>query len=117
MLLYGFYFIYCLGRASEPRPSLLVVGGSSCAWFVQLSLTDCLLVFTFYILSRLMPSGLKSMWGNSGLRFSRLGFYQNVYHKRFIPVSSYHYGLCMLILCDLTLDPRMHWCVARTKVM
>ena len=34
----------------------------------------------------------------------------------YLALSS-HCGLCTLILCAGTLDPRIHWWVARTKVM
>ena len=46
-----------------------------------------------------------------------LGFYRRTYLNRLILALSSHYGRCTLILCAGTLDPRMHWCVACTKVI
>ena len=39
------------------------------------------------------------------------------YVKRLILVTYSHFGRRTLILCDVTLDPQMHRCVDRTKVM
>ena len=46
-------------------------------------------------------------------RFDVLSAYLNSAN----PALSSHCGLCTLILCADTLDPRIHWYVARTEVM
>ena len=45
-----------------------------------------------------------------------LGFPCPAYLKRFSPVPSSHWGSCMLILCAVTLNPWVPWCVDCTKV-
>ena len=58
----------------------------------------------------------KGVWGvvrtSPGSRIS-----WRAHLKRLSPVPSSHCGRWTLILCTVTLDPWMHWCVARTKVM
>ena len=47
---------------------------------------------------------------------SGIGVPQRAYLNMFILVPSSHSGRWTLILCASTLDPQMHWFVARTKV-
>ena len=67
---------------------------------------------------RLGPSSLGRLrgWGevrtSYGLRIS-----QHAYLKRLIPSPTSHCGRWTLILCAGTLDPQMHRCVSRIKVM
>ena len=42
---------------------------------------------------------------------------RRAYLKRFSTAPYSHCGICMLILCAVTLEPQMHRCVAHTKVM
>ena len=46
-----------------------------------------------------------------------LGFSRRAYLIRLIPETSSHCRCCNLILCDITLNTRMHRGVDRTKVM
>ena len=49
--------------------------------------------------------------------FSSLYFYWCAYWKRFSPAPPYHSRRCRLIRYSGTMDPHMHGCVDRTKVM
>ena len=49
--------------------------------------------------------------------FYGLVFPSSAYLNRFSPVTSSLWGRCTLIQCAGTLDPRIQWCVARTKVI
>ena len=74
-------------------------------------------IVEIHVQSNSLCTGMaKGAWGgvrtSSGLRISR-----RAYLKRLSPAPSSHCGRWMLILCAGTLDPRMHRCVARTKVM
>ena len=56
--------------------------------------------------------------GLGGLEVSLyLGFSRNAYSNRLSPAPSSHCRWCALILCAGNLDPLVHLCVARTKVM
>ena len=44
-------------------------------------------------------------------------FWGRAYHRFFIRSVSSHLWCCTLIQCAGTLEPRIHWCVARTKVI
>ena len=49
--------------------------------------------------------------------FTVCGSLRRSYGKRFIPAPSSHYGCCTLIRCSVTLEPRIHRCVVRHKVV
>ena len=57
------------------------------------------------------------MWDNSGESFYMLDFSWRAYNKRFRPSPSSHCRHCTLIRRVRTLDHKLHWCVAFTKVM
>ena len=69
-------------------------------------------------LCRIRPSALIWLrdWGGVSDSLG-LGISWRAYLKRLIPAPSSHCGYRTLILCAGNLDPRMHWCVAQTKVM
>ena len=118
MLLYWVYVIYRQDGTGVPCNPLSDVGAPSCDLYCKVGSTSYLLVLSFILLCRLRPSSPMSLrvWGGVGDSLG-LGITRHAYLNRLSPTLYYHYGLWTTILCTGTLDPHMHRCGARTKVM
>ena len=119
MPLYLVYVIYHIGGGGGvPCPLLYAVVDPSCALSCQVVSISCLMFPSFEFLCRLRSSAPMSLrvWGRVGDSLD-LEITQRAYLNRLIPVPSSHCWGWTLILCVGTLDPQMHRCVARTKLM
>ena len=118
MLLYWVYVIYRRGGAGVLCLPLSAVVAPSCALSGHVSSTRCLLVLSFRLVFWLRPSDPMYLRGWDGVGgLLGLGISRRAYLNKLIPDPSFHCGCWTLVLCAGTLYPRMHRCVARTKVM
>ena len=118
MLLYWVYALYPHGGVGVPCTPLSNVMDPLCDLSSHVFTTSCLLVLSYRFLCRFRPSDLMYLrfWGGVEALLG-LGISQRAYLNRLSPVLPCHCRRWTLILCAGTLDPQMHRCVARTKVM
>ena len=113
MLLYWDYVLYPLGGSGVPCPPFSVVVAPSCTIYGPVCTAICLMVLSFSFMFRISLSDPMG-WGGGlawyGDLMARLP--EQVEPGAILPLKH-----CTLILCTGTLDPHMHRCVARTKVM
>ena len=118
MLLYWDFATYPRGWVGVPYPPLFAVVAPSCAFFGHVGRTICLLVLSCISLCRISPSALMCLRDWGGVRASLgLEISWRAYLKSLILAPSSHCRRWRLIFYGGTLYSRMHWCVARTKVM
>ena len=72
----------------------------------------------FFVFDYLGPSGPKFLLSEIKRKiYGAWFFFWCTYRKRFNPTPYYHCESCTLIRCAGTLEPWMHGCVARNKVI
>ena len=118
MLLYWAYVLYCWAEAGVPSPPLYSVVDPSCTLSSHVGSTRFLLVISFRLLFRTRPLYPMYLRGWDVVRaLLGLGISWHAYLNRLIPELSSDCRFWTLILYASTMDPHIHLCVARTKVM
>ena len=118
IILYWYYGLYPWGGGGVPCPPLCVLVVPSYYLPVIFYMSVCYPVVHCRSMFLIGPSTLGCIRVRGGLRTSSgIRISRRAYLKRLRPALSSQWRRWTLILCTGTVDPRMHRCVARTKLM